>query len=106
MSVIDQFKKGIHTSEFWLTILAAVWLVVKTSVDPSKSWSQNVTTMAPLLGAAVYAALRTWLKRKRAGTLDVAMERGLVMPEIPPVDATATGDDDAQDTAAPTTPAS
>lgn len=67
--IVEQFKKGIQTSEFWLGLAAAVWVVLKTSIDPSKTWSENFAVVAPLAGAAVYAFCRSWLKRKRAEAL-------------------------------------
>lgn len=96
--IINQFKEGVKTSEFWFGLLAAVWVVLKTSIDPAKTWSQNFAVVAPLIGAAAYAFCRSWLKRRRTGVLDTAV--GTAGPDLPPVDDVL-ADEDMEDTAVP-----
>lgn len=94
--ILDQFKKGIHSSEFWFLVVGAVYLAVKNAWDPSKSITQNILVAAPLAGAAIYATCRTWLKTKRAAVINPGDYQPT--PALPPVDVSLEGED-AEDSA-------
>lgn len=78
--LLDQFKKGIRTSEFWLMVVAAAYNAVMTGIDPSRPFSQQIPGLAMLAGAAVYGAVRTWLKVRRVTALAVTAQGYEVYP--------------------------
>lgn len=63
--LFDQFKKGVRTSEFWLVGFALFYNAAVGVFDPSRPIKEQIPGMLMAGGAALYAAVRTWLKRQR-----------------------------------------
>jgi hypothetical protein len=67
-SIADQFKKGYKTSEFWLSLLTKVAVIVGV-LGFDLDTAEIGTLIAVTLGSDTYGGVRTWLKRKRLDTV-------------------------------------
>lgn len=66
MDLTSQFKKGYKTSEFWLTIIGAVIVIVNTTTG----LDLDGESILGMLGAiAAYVASRSYLKGHRVEAL-------------------------------------
>lgn len=65
MNIIDQFKKGWATSEFWVSLVAIATPIVALVSSYDLDAEGAATMIGLVFGAVGYATNRTWLKRKR-----------------------------------------
>lgn len=63
-NLVDQFKKGYKTSEFWISLLSKVAVVVGV-LGFDLETAEIATLVSVTLGSDAYGGWRTWLKRKR-----------------------------------------
>jgi hypothetical protein len=65
MDIVDEFKKGYRTSEFWIVAVTAVAPVVTLVLGVELDVEQVVMMIGSIFGAIGWATNRTFLKRKR-----------------------------------------
>lgn len=82
LSVLNNFfKKGMHTSEFWVVIAAVIYNAAMNIYDPTRPFTQQVPSISIAVAAAVYALARTGLKTKRLSTLEKVAVGGALLEE-------------------------
>ena len=67
--VLDAFKKGYATSEFWLVLVASVYNAVVLAWDPTKGWKDQISGAVIAGAVAIYTLARSGLKMRRATAL-------------------------------------
>lgn len=67
-NIADQFKKGYKTSEFWISLVTKVAVIVGV-LGFNLDTAEISTLIAVTLGSDTYGGFRTWLKRKRLDTV-------------------------------------
>lgn len=63
-NIVDQFKQGYKTSEFWISLLSKAAVVVGV-LGFDLDTAEIATLVSVTLGSDAYGGWRTWLKRKR-----------------------------------------
>lgn len=63
-NIVDQFKKGYKTSEFWISMLSKAAVIVGV-LGFDLDTAEIATLVSVTLGSDAYGGWRTWLKRKR-----------------------------------------
>ena len=72
VDVINQFKKGYRTTEFWLSAFAVIVnaLVLTGTINPDGQWQGIAGSIASALIAAGYTVTRRQLKTDRLGVIN------------------------------------
>ena len=65
MNIVDQFKKGYKTSEFWVGLITLLGPPIAVFSGYKFDVEGAVTVIGSVFAAITYIGSRTWLKRKR-----------------------------------------